>query len=218
MTMALRVIGAGFGRTGTLSLKAGLEQLGFGQCYHMFEVITRPDHIEMWYGAAHGQAVDWNELFKDFAATVDWPACYYWRELANYYPEARVLLSVRDPDSWYRSISETIFQALSMPAPPNAPEPLKRQMAMAKKLIGEATFGGRFDDKAHALAVFQQHIDTVRATIPPQRLLVYEVAQGWEALCQFLGVQEPDGPFPHLNEAATTKAMMQQFQNSQAPQ
>lgn len=215
--MALKLIGAGFGRTGTLSLKAALEQLGLGRCYHMFEVVTRPDHIELWHGAAHGKSIDWDALFADFGATVDWPACHYWRELADHYPDAKVLLSVRDPEAWYRSMTDTIFQGMKMPIPPDAPEPLKRQLAMARKIIGEDTFAGRFADKSYIIEVFRKHIETVRATIEPQRLLVYEVAEGWAPLCRFLAVPEPDEPFPRLNDTATTQALMQQMSSGQTP-
>ena len=109
--MALQVVGAGFGRTGTLSLKNALERLGFGPCYHMLEVMERPDHMQMWHRLAFDGPIDWDLLFRDFQSTVDWPAARYWRELAAHYPDARVLLSVRDPEAWYKSMTDTIYQA-----------------------------------------------------------------------------------------------------------
>jgi hypothetical protein len=214
--MGLKIVGAGFGRTGTLSLKNALETLGFGPCYHMFEVIERPDHIDMWHRLAFRGTMDWDLLFKDFQSTVDWPAAHYWRELAAHYPEAKVLLSVRDPDGWYKSMTDTIYRGLTMRQPESFPEPRRRQMPMARKIILEDTFGNRFEDKAHAVEVFSRHIQAVRETIDPARLLVFDVKEGWEPLCRFLGVAQPDQPFPRLNDTATMQARMKQMQEQQA--
>ncbi len=208
--MALSVIGAGFGRTGTLSLKVAIEKLGIGRCYHMFEVLERPDHAGMWHAIAFGQPPDWGRLFQDFQATVDWPACRYWRELAMHYPEAKVLLSVRDPQAWHRSMSETLFPAMQMKTREDVPEAVKLQLAMARKIALEDTFGGRVDQE-HATAVFRRHIETVQATIEPRRLLVFEVSQGWGPLCRFLNVPEPNEPFPHLNETAAIREVIKQW-------
>lgn len=212
--MALKVVGAGFGRTGTLSLKNALEQLGFGPCYHMFEVIERPDHIEMWHRLAYGGAIDWDLLFKDFQSTVDWPAARYWRELAGHYPDARVLLSLRDPESWYKSVTDTIYQGLKIRIPDNVPEVRRHQLEMARKIVMEDTFGGRFEDKGHAIEVYNRHNDEVRRAIPPNRLLVFEPKEGWAPLCRFLEVPTPLEPFPHLNDTATIQARMKQMRES----
>ncbi len=210
--MALKVVGAGFGRTGTLSLKNALEKLGFGPCYHMFEVVERPDHIAMWHRLAFGGPMDWDLLFKDFQSTVDWPAARYWRELADHYPDAKVLLSVRDPEAWYKSVTDTIYRGMTMRMPDNVPEPRRQQMAMARKIVMEDTFDNRFEDKAYAIEVFNRYNQTVRETIDPARLLVFDVKEGWEPLCRFLGVPQPDEPFPRLNDTATIQAMMKQMQ------
>lgn len=212
--MALKVIGAGFGRTGTLSLKSALEKVGFGPCYHMFEVVERPVHIEMWHRLAYGGSMDWDLPFKDFQSAVDWPAARYWRELANHYPDAKVLLSLRDPEAWYRSMTDTIYRAIKMRIPDNAPEARRRQMAMARKIVLEDTFAGRFEDKAYAIQVFNRHIQTVRDTIEPARLLLFDAKEGWAPLCRFLGVAQPDEPFPRLNDTATIQAMMKQMRES----
>jgi Sulfotransferase domain len=213
--MALKVVGAGFGRTGTLSLKSALEKLGFGPCYHMFEVVERPDHIEMWHTLAHGGAIDWDLLFRDFRSTVDWPAARYWREIADHYPDAKVLLSVRDPEAWYKSVTDTIYRGLTMRMPDNVPAVRRQQMEMARKIVMQDTFDGRFEDKAHAIDVFNRHIETVRASVDPARLLVFDVKEGWAPLCRFLGVAAPDEPFPRLNDTATIQAMMKkQMQQS----
>jgi Sulfotransferase domain len=214
--MALRVVGAGFGRTGTLSLKNALEKLGFGPCYHMFEVVERPDHIAMWHRLAYGAPMDWDLLLKDFRSTVDWPAARYWRELAAHYSGAKVLLSVRDPEGWYKSVTDTIYQGLKMTLsrPESVPEARRQQMEMARKVVLEDTFDGRFEDKAHAIEVYNRHNQAVRDAIDPGRLLVFEARQGWEPLCRFLDVPMPDEPFPHLNDTATITAMMKQMRQS----
>jgi Sulfotransferase domain len=209
--MTLKVIGAGFGRTGTLSLKNAFERLGFGPCYHMFEVVERPDHIEMWHRRVYGGSIDWELLFKDFQSAVDWPVAGYWRELAAYYPEAKVILSLRDPDGWYKSVTDTIYRGLSMPAPLDAPASRRLQQEMARKLVLEDTFNGRFEDKAHAIEVYNRHNEEVHRTIAPQRLLVFEADQGWDPLCRFLGVTAPSEPFPHLNDTASIQARMKEM-------
>jgi len=214
--MGLKVVGAGFGRTGTLSLKSALEKLGFGPCYHMLEVMRRPEHVEMWYRLAYGGRMDWDLLFNDFQSAVDWPAARYWRELADHYPNARVLLSVRDAESWYQSATDTIFNGMTMRLPDSVPELRRRQLAMARKITLDDTFGGRFEDRTHAIEVFNRHIETVRATIDPARLLIFDVKEGWEPLCRFLRVPVPDEQFPRVNDTATFQAMMKQLQEAGA--
>jgi hypothetical protein len=212
--MALKVVGAGFGRTGTLSLKNALEKLGFAPCYHMMEVFPRPDHVRMWHRLAFENAIDWDLLFRDFQATVDWPSARWWREIAAHYPEAKVLLSVRDPEAWYKSMIDTIYQPMKWPVPDSVPELARLQNEMARKAILEETFDNRFEDKAHAIEIFNRHTQEVRATIDPARLLVFDVKEGWAPLCRFLEVPIPDQPFPRLNDTATTQAMIQRMRDS----
>jgi hypothetical protein len=203
--MGLSVIGAGFGRTGTLSLKAALERLGLGPCYHMLEVFKNPDHIAIWDRAAGGAAVDWDALFQGYRSAVDWPVCRFYRELAEHYPDAKVILTVRDPGKWFRSAWDTIFPVITSPAP----DPIAQaQAVMARKIIAEQTFGGRLDDREHAIAVFHRHIEEVRKTIPPERLLAYELREGWEPLCRFLGRPVPDEPFPKVNTTEDFRRMI----------
>lgn len=206
--MSLKVVGAGFGRTGTLSLKNALEKLGLGPCYHMAEVFPRPDHIAMWHRLAFGHSMDWDLIFRDFHSTVDWPAARWWREIAAHYPEAKVLLSVRDPEAWYKSMTDTIYQAMKSPAPDGVPEMVRLQNEMARKAILAETFDNRFEDKAYAIEVFKRHTQEVRDAIDPARLLVFDVREGWAPLCRFLEVPVPDEPFPRLNDTATTQAML----------
>ena len=197
--MTLEVVGAGFGRTGTMSLKLGLEKLGYVRCLHMMEVFSHPEHLKYWISAVKGEPVDWDEVFEGYRAAVDWPSAHFWRELAEHYPESKVLLSVRDPASWYESVKNTIYQAMSGRTPDDAPHEGKEFRAAVNEIVIQRTFGGNFDDREGALKMFEAHTETVKATIPPERLLVYDVAQGWEPLCEFLHCPVPDEPFPRTN-------------------
>lgn len=196
--MSLKVIGVGFGRTGTLSLKLGLEQIGFDPCYHMMEVFKRDGHVDFWHNAAFGAPGAWDPLFTDFSATVDWPAAHYWRELVAHYPDAKVVLTIRDSERWYESVHSTIYQAMIQSIDADNPV-FERQREMANKIILEDTFGGRFQDRAHAIGIYEQHNETVQKTLPSSRLLTYQVADGFGPLCQHLGVATPDAEFPHVN-------------------
>jgi hypothetical protein len=212
--MALKVVGAGFGRTGTLSLKNALEKIGFGPCYHMMEVFPRPEHVPMWHKLAFTGQMDWDLVFRDFQATVDWPAARWWREIAAHYPEAKVLLSVRDPEAWYKSMTDTIYQPMKHPVPDGVPELMRLQNEMVRRAILSETFDNRFEDKAHAIGVFNRHILEVREAIAPERLLVFDVREGWEPLCRFLGVPVPSEPFPRLNDTASTQALIRKMREA----
>jgi hypothetical protein len=203
--MALQVIGAGFGRTGTNSLKLALEQLGFGPCHHMFEVRENPDQSAFWQALAQGAVPDWDEVFAGYAAQVDWPGARYWRELAAHFPAAKVILSVRPADAWFDSFQATIGRFLG---PPEAHSDADRRAraAMAHELITQQIFGGIIDDRAHAIRVFREHNAEVQRTIAPERLLVWSPPEGWEPLCAFLGVAVPDTPFPHANSTEAFRA------------
>jgi hypothetical protein len=192
------VIGVGFGRTGTLSLKGALERLGFGPCEHMEDVLARPERIEQW--AAAGAGSDWDAIYQGYRSTVDWPGARFWRELADHYPSAPMVLTVRDPRKWYESADIALYQPFV-----NAPDGtgVARMRAMLGSVIWDGQFDGRFADRDHALHVFTEHIAAVRREIPPERLLVFDVRQGWAPLCDFLGVATPDEPFPRLNDRAS---------------
>lgn len=217
----MKVIGAGFGRTGTTSLKAALEKLGFDPCYHMTEVFTHPEHADFWVSAWRGEPVDWEGVLGGYKAAVDWPACTFYAELMERYPEAKVLLSVRDPERWYQSIHSTIYQ-LNMLIEKSAISRwifglisllifggfTGRRSSLANDIIWEGTFDGRFEDKDYAIEVFERHNEEVRRSVPPERLLVYEVKEGWGPLSEFLGVDEPEEPFPRLNDTAQMRRGM----------
>ncbi|MBV8684671.1 MAG: hypothetical protein JO111_17485 [Caulobacteraceae bacterium] len=189
--MSLSVIGAGFGRTGTMSLKLALEQLGFGPCYHMVEVFKGgPDAFGWWEDAADGRP-DWPRIFAGYYSTVDWPSATFYAELAEAYPDAKVILTRRDPESWFRSTQATIF-AQDITNPEN---PFER---MVTKVVGRL-FDLRMHDKARLLEVYERHNAEVQRRIPADRLLVYELSEGWAPLCAFLGVPVPETPMPKVN-------------------
>ena len=208
--MALKVIGAGFGRTGTRSLKDALEILGFGLCYHMDELIDHPEHIQSWIAASNGKPVDWERLFAGYQSAVDFPAYRLYRTLLQVYPQAKVILSVRDPHKWYASAYETIYQAgpgirealalaLKLPFSARARN-LLRVYQLPGKLVWKGDFADRFKDKDFALQIYHDHIAEVKRSVPADQLLIYEVKQGWEPLCRFLAVPVPaNTPFPHRN-------------------
>ncbi len=208
----IKVIGAGLGRTGTLSLKAALEELGFSRCYHMTDVFAHPDHARIWDDAARGQPVDWDALFHGYQATVDWPGCAFYETFMTRYPDAKVILSVRDPDRWYDSAHHTILYARNaFPGWLRIIAPRMRHFTrMIDRLAWNGLFQGRFEDKAFAIEIFNRHNEQVQRVVPPDRLLVYEIQQGWEPLCTFLGVPVPAGKsFPHLNDTVEFRARIQ---------
>lgn len=203
--MPLNVFGTGFGRTGTNSLKLALEKLGFGPCHHMLEVRERPEQTAFWAAAARGERSDWETAFSEFGSAVDWPSAYFWREIAAAYPEARIILSVRPEQEWVKSIHATIYESLAQRA--KRPTEQARAMGeMAYDIIERRTFGERLGDAAHALAVYRAHNAEVMRTIAPDRLLVYDVAEGWEPLCRHLGVAVPAESFPRTNSTEEFRA------------
>lgn len=212
--MSIQVIGAGLGRTGTMSLKVALEELGFAKCYHMLELLMNPQQVVYWEAASAGKPVDWEALFEGYQATVDYPACRYYRELMAQYPEAKVILTVRDPNSWFESASETIFQAgRRMQGDgggppqfqfPGDPQLFARIFGMVHRDFWDGDFEGKLDDRARMVELFNKHTEAVKAYVPAGKLLVYEVKEGWESLCRFLDVPVPEGkPFPRLNDRQT---------------
>jgi len=199
--VTLKIVGAGFGRTGTKSLKAALERLGFGKCYHMMELRENLDHLPYWQEALKTGSTDWDALFQGYASCVDWPAAFHWRALADHYPDAKVLLSVRSPESWVRSIQPTIFTTLQKVSemPPGPP---REQREMNYEMIVQRTFEGRLDDVDYLISVFNKNIQDVQAAVPADRLLTFDAAEGWGPLCDFLDVAVPDEPFPFTNTTA----------------
>src|SRR5262249_17804020 len=150
-----------------------------------------PAAIAWWIDAADGKP-DWDRIFAGYASSVDWPSCAFYAELAERYPEAKVILTERDAESWFRSIQDTIFRNA---VPPDTDKPFDR---MFRKVIGEP-FGFRMREHDNVVEVYKRHNAEVKRRIAPDRLLVYTVEQGWEPLCRFLGVPAPDAPMPQLN-------------------
>ena len=187
----MRVIGAGLGRTGTMSLKLALEKLLGAPCYHMLEVFENLDHIPLWRAAAQGREPDWHGMFVNYEAAVDWPAASFWPELCRAFPDAVVILSVRDPEAWWKSASETIFT-------PHNPVPETDWHDMWIDIISNR-FTVRLDDKQACIDAFNRHYDQVRKTVSPERLVEWNVKDGWAPICAALEVAVPDEPFPHTN-------------------
>ncbi|MDP4511526.1 sulfotransferase family protein [Nonomuraea turcica] len=211
----LKVIGAGFPRTGTSSMKAALERLGFGPCYHMFEILMNPSHVDKWLPVTTGVPIDWDQVLRGYQSTQDWPASHFWREQAEVYPDAKIILTVRDPHRWYASMQALIANGPGRKLPPSLPDRAAAVFGALARFgpvmdhIGQSVFGEgwRFSDgmpdEDLAVDAFHRHIAMVQESLPADRLLVFDVRDGWEPLCRFLDVEAPaDEPFPHLNDAA----------------
>ena len=195
--MALDIIGAGFGRTGTLSLKLALERLGYSKCYHMIEVMAHSDHVGLWLAAWRGDD-PWERIFDGYAAAVDWPVAAFWPRLMAFYPQAKVLLTVRDARRWYKSATDTIFQ--SMKDGLRSPDAARRErLRMAHEIIVDGTFGGDLNDQARAIAIYEANVARVYSDVPADRLVVFDPKDGWQPLCDALDVATPDEPYPHVN-------------------
>jgi hypothetical protein len=204
--MALKVIGSGLGRTGTMSTKLALEQLGF-RCHHMIEVFMHPQSVPLWVDAGNGKP-DWDAIFDGYTAMVDHPGCAYWRELMDFYPDAKVLHTVRDPDKWFDSTQATIFN-------PERPVPSEEPMLSFFNHLSRF-YGGDMHDRAFMTDFFRRHTEKVIAGVPKDRLLVFEVAQGWGPLCEFLGVPTPDTPYPRENSTEQFQARQSTMRDPEA--
>lgn len=195
--MGLAIIGSGFGRTGTMSTKLALEELGFGPCHHMVEVMQDPGQPAHWDALAAGAAVDWTEVFAGYPAQVDFPGAAVWHDLSIAFPEAKVIHTERPEEDWWASFSTTIgkffAQRDSLPLPP----PIAAIFRTMDQLLIRGVFGGL--DRASCIDAYRRNNAKVRATIPADRLLVFTPADGWAPLCRFLGVPVPAGAFPRSN-------------------
>lgn len=196
--MTLEIIGPGFGRTGTTSLKVALEHLGYGPAHHMFEVRDKPELLPAWAAVGRGERPDWDAMFRDYRAQVDWPGARYWRELADFYPDARLILTVRDPDEWYDSVAATILPFMAGRGTYDDTH-INGVSDMAYDVVVAGVFNDRLRERDYAISVFNAHIAEVQRTIPADRLLTFDVAEGWEPLCAFLKCPVPQISFPRLN-------------------
>lgn len=209
--MALKVIGAGLGRTGTLSLKFALEHIGFGPCYHMIEVMGgMPTSMENWLSVVDGKP-DWDAVFDGYASSVDYPGCYYWREQMEHFPDAKVILTKRNPQNWAESVHETIFS----PAMRERTGKMPHTRFFEHVVYGD--FGDRIDDLDFLADYFERWNAKVIDDVPADRLLVFEARQGWEPLCDFLGVRAPDEPYPRVNSREDISRNMAESDNKERP-
>lgn len=223
--MPLEVIGAGWGRTGTESLKKALETLGFGKCYHAFELMKRPQDIIYWEQLQRGEKPDYEKLFGGYNSSVDFPASIFYKEFLKQYPDAKVILTVRDKDKWYESASKTILKFRKMPAGMSIAMKLggifssnmrimPRAFRSGMSIIHYGLLEGKMDDAEWMKERFTRWNEEVKQYVPAEKLLVYEVKDGWEPLCKFLHVPVPDIPFPKSNDSdsfqkkITTKNLM----------
>lgn len=207
--MSLKVIGTGLGRTGTYSLKLALEQLGFGKCYHMVELFQQPERLKYFKRAEKGESVDWNELFHGYNSAVDYPVARYYKQISRFYPEAKIIHTLRDPESWFESASSTIFWA-SKPYSlkilklavhlPFSHEARKRiPVLLYNRKLSELEFGRDLKNKEKIISRYNRHFEEVVKTISADRLLLFDPVNGWEPLCGFLDVTVPSNPYPKSN-------------------
>ena len=202
--MGLSIIGAGVGRTGTASLKVALEKLGTGASYHMTDVLQNPERVKTWIGVANGVA-DWDAIFDGYGSSVDYPGCTFWRELADHYPDAKIILTIRDPGRWYDSVNETIMSQMLVNGTKGSP------FGELMQKIVWGTVDNRMQDKDFMVSYFEKRNKEIIDEVPAERLLVFEVKQGWEPLCEFLGLPVPDEPFPHINSREETRALIEKL-------
>jgi hypothetical protein len=194
--MALKIIGAGFGRTATLSLKYALERLGFGPCHHMSEVISNAAQTALWSDVTDGKP-DFGAIFSGYSSAVDFPTSAYWQDVLATYPNSKVVLNLRDPDDWYESFSQTILPLILDKS--SWPEAATPWFKMIEKVIIGKALGGK-TDKTGILAAYRENEATVRALAKTGRALVFQPRDGWQPLCTFLGVEVPTDPYPKSNE------------------
>jgi hypothetical protein len=203
--MALRVVGAGVGRTGTNSLKLALERLLGGRCYHMFELARRDQDIPAWMAAVREEPVDWEGLMDEYVASVDWPAASFWRELHAANPDALVLLSTRDSaQTWWESMERTIVPVLDLAAPEDEPQTARRRAVTVEMM--RRRFSPDWRERDGAIAAYERHNEQVRAGVAPGRLLEWQPGDGWEPICSALDVPVPGESFPHENSSATFRS------------
>lgn len=217
--MSIKIIGAGFPRTGTTTLKRALEMLGYNKCYHMKELLVNPDMLQHWLKLEATGTTDWEAIYEGYQGSVDFPCYPFYKAHMERYPDAKVILTVRPFEPWYNSVYQTIWQA----GPQNTPEKLQMLAKMAfnprlrkvincikfvRRYLWEKQFEGRFEDRGFVEEVFRQHIASVKQYVPADRLLVYDVRDGWEPLCRFMNVPVPAEPIPHLNKKENFKSML----------
>lgn len=190
--MSLKVIGTGFGRTATDSMREALNILGIGPCHHMHEIMENEEQKQIWRAVGLGSKPDWEKLFAGYRSCVDWPSATYWPDLIKAYPDAKVILTWRSTESWWPSFEKTILPFLQNP---------KETESLAYTTIAGISFGGKPITRAHAIATYEANIEAVISTVAPKRLLIHKIGDGWEPLCKHLDIPIPDCPYPNRNSA-----------------
>ncbi|KAL5364693.1 P-loop containing nucleoside triphosphate hydrolase protein [Aspergillus floccosus] len=210
-TVPMKVLALGVGRTGTASLRIALERLGYLKCYHMMSAsMENPPDCLMWHdalcakydGVGEFGRKEWDQLLGECQAVCDWPACAFAKELIEAYPNAKVILTTRDVDSWHASVMKTVHWRVSDPEHrfvSNFSWAAGMYYPMLNKFF-ETFFRGDFPNKGKQ--VYLDHVEEVRSLVPPERLLEYKISDGWGPLCEFLGEEVPDTPFPRGNDMA----------------
>ncbi|MDQ7080929.1 MAG: sulfotransferase [Paracoccaceae bacterium] len=198
--MGLQIIGSGFGRTGTMSTKMALEQLGFGPCHHMVEVMGNPEQPAKWAAHARGETPAWSEVFDGYRSQIDFPGASVWPELSTAFPDARVIHTERPEDEWWASYSATIGKFFAHRKNITLPPPIAAVFETMEQLVVNGVFGGL--DRKNSIAAYRRNNEKVRATIPAERLLIFTPSDGWDPLCRFLGVPVPASEFPRSNARA----------------
>lgn len=210
--MPLQIIGAGLGRTGTASLKVALEELGFGPCYHMGEVLPHvEERVPLWIAAGQGQA-DWDTIFAGYQSAVDYPSCSFWREQMAFYPDAKVILSTRSAESWFDSVHKTIMAPDTTAWLEGGPMREFFELCMWKD------YKPFIFDRERMIEYFNRRNEEIMATVPADKLLVFDVKDGWEPLCAFLGVEVPDTSFPRANSRDETRKILDAFIANEDPE
>lgn len=197
--MTLRLLGLGFGRTGTLSTKHALEMLGWGPCHHMQEIRDNPALLPDWTAAAQGKPTDWERVFRGWTSQIDWPGSRYWRQLLAFFPTAQVLLNIRDPDEWYESLRNTIIPSTAAGLKVDSHAHTRAMAEMVYATIHQQIFHDRIEDRDFAIQVYLDHVREVKEAVPSDQLLIFDVKDGWLPLCNFLGTEIPGQAFPHKN-------------------
>lgn len=195
--MSLKVIGSGFGRTGTMSTKIALEQLGLGPCHHMVEVLQKPELSAKWTALAKGAEPDWECLFAGYNVQVDWPGARVWEQTAQAFPDAKVLHNERPEDDWWKSFSTTIAKMFQRRGDIDMPPHIAAQMDAFESWVFEDF--PEYGNRDAAIAAYRRNNEKVRDLIPADRLLVFNVREGWAPLCAFLDMPVPATPFPRSN-------------------
>jgi hypothetical protein len=195
--MTIQVIGAGFGRTGTDSMREALVMLGFGPCHHMFEVNANDEQRRLWRALAQGAEPAWDRLLAGYRSCVDWPSAFYWRELMVRFPNAKVILTYRSPESWWESFEKTILAYINTQTDP---------ASLVETLVAQQVFDGRPNDRSHAISRYEANVKAVKESVPAERLLVHNLGDGWGPLCAHLNVPHPSLPYPSRNSTAQIRA------------